>query len=87
MAIVSVETWGRTKSARETYIKQHNINYEFLSGERKVIDQLLKDYQAGSNVPQFYIIGKDRTILKSFKGYALEKSDEMIEDEIKKGLK
>ena len=87
LAIVSVETWGRRKSARETYIKQHNINYEFLSGERKVIDQLLNDYQAGSSVPQFYVIGKDRTILKCFKGYSLETSDKMIEEEIKEGLK
>ena len=86
LAIVSVETWGAKKSSCEAYIKHHDINYDFLSGERKVIVQLLKDYQAGSSVPQFYIIGKDRTILKSFKGYASEESDEMIEDEIKKGL-
>lgn len=87
LAIVSVETWGRTKSSREAYVKQHAINYDFLSGEKKVINQLIKDYQAGGGVPQFYVISKDRTILKSFRGYTLEKSDKMIEDEIKKGLK
>ena len=87
LAIVAVETWGRTKSSREAYMKHHDINYDFLSGERKVINQLIKDYQAAGGVPQFYVIGKDRTILKSFKGYALEKSDQLIEEEIKKALK
>ena len=87
LGIVSVETWGAKKSSREAYIKHHDINYDFLSGERKSIKQLLNDYQGGSVVPQFYIIGKDRTILKSFKGYALETSDKMIEEEIKEGLK
>ena len=87
LAIVAVETWGKTKPSCEAYVKHHDINYDFLTGERKVINQVVRDYHADGGVPQFYIIGKDRTILKCFKGYALEKSDRMIENEIKKGLK
>ena len=87
LAIVAVETWGKTKSSREAYVAHHDINYDFLGGEKKVINQLIKDYQTDSAVPQFFVIGKDRTILKCFKGYTLEKSDKMIEKEIKEGLK
>ena len=50
------------------------------------IEKLINDYQAGSSVPQFYLIGKDRKILKKFQGYAEKISDKEIEEEIKKNL-
>ncbi len=86
LEIVAVETWGRQKSSCEAYIKKHDINYRFLTADKETVAELIKDYQAGSGVPQFYIIDKDRIIQKKLKGYTVKNSDKEIEDEIKRLL-
>lgn len=86
LEIIAVETWVKRKSSSENYIRKNDIKYKFLTADKESIEKLIYDYQAGSSVPQFYLIGKDRKILKKFQGYAEKISDKEIEDEIKKSL-
>ncbi len=86
LEIIAVETWIKRKSSSENYIRKNDIKYKFLTADKESIEKLIYDYQAGSSVPQFYLIGKDKKILKKFQGYAEKISDKEIEDEIKKNL-
>ena len=83
---LAVETWGRSKSSCEAYVKNHGIEYSFLTADKETIAKLINDYQAGSGVPQFYLIGKDRTIIAKFQGYAEKTTDTEIEKKIKANL-
>ena len=83
---VSIPFLIKRKSSSENYIRKNDIKYKFLTADKESIEKLINDYQAGSSVPQFYLIGKDRKILKKFQGYAEKISDKEIEDEIKKNL-
>jgi len=75
LEVLAVETWGRSKSSCEAYVKNQGIEYSFLTADKNTIAKLINDYQAGSGVPQFYLIGKDRTIIAKFQGYAEKTTD------------
>lgn len=86
LEVLAVETWGRSKSSCEAYVKNQGIEYSFLTADKETIAKLINDYQAGSGVPQFYLIGKDRTIIAKFQGYAEKTTDTEIEKKIKANL-
>ena len=86
LEVLAVETWGRSKSSCEAYVKNQGIEYSFLTADKDTIAKLINDYQAGSGVPQFYLIGKDRTIIAKFQGYAEKTTDAEIEKKIKANL-
>lgn len=86
LEVLAVETWGRSKSSCEAYVKNQGIEYSFLTADKETIAKLINDYQAGSGVPQFYLIGKDRTIIAKFQGYAEKTTDAEIEKKIKANL-
>lgn len=86
LEVLAVETWGRSKSSCEVYVKNQGIEYGFLTADKDTIAKLINDYQAGNGVPQFYLIGKDRTIIAKFQGYAEKTTDEEIEKKIKANL-
>ena len=86
LEVLTVETWGRSKSSCEAYVKNQGIEYSFLTADKDTIAKLINDYQAGSGVPQFYLIGKDRTIIAKFQGYAEKTTDAEIEKKIKANL-
>lgn len=86
LEVLAVETWGRSKSSCEAYVKNQGIEYSFLTADKEAIAKLINDYQAGSGVPQFYLIGKDRTIIAKFQGYAEKTTDTEIEKKIKANL-
>lgn len=86
LEIIAVETWIKRKSSSENYIRKNGIKYKFLTADDETIEKLINDYQAGSAVPQFYLIGKDRKILKKTQGYSEKTNDKEIENEIQKHL-
>lgn len=86
LEVLAVETWRRSKSSCEAYVKNQGIEYSFLTADKDTIAKLINDYQAGSGVPQFYLIGKDRTIIAKFQGYAEKATDAEIEKKIKANL-
>ena len=86
LEVLAVETWGRSKSSCEAYVKNQGIEYSFLTADKDTIAKLINDYQAGSGVPQFYLIGKDRTIIAKLQGYAEKTTDTEIEKKIKANL-
>ena len=86
LEILAIETWGKTKSSCENYIRNHQITYRFLSGDKETIAKLINDYQAGGVVPQFFIIGKNRTITKLFQGYNENITGKELEKEIRRNL-
>ena len=82
LEVLAVER-GKSKSSCEAYVKNQGIEYSFLTADKETIAKLINDYQAGSGVPQFYLIGKDRTIIAKFQGYAEKTTDTEIEKEDK----
>lgn len=86
LEVLAVETWGRPKSSCEAYVRNQGIAYNFLTADKDTIAKLINDYQAGGGVPQFYLIGKDRTIIAKFQGYAEKTTDTEIEKKIKVNL-
>lgn len=86
LEVLAVETWGRSKSSCEAYVKNQGIEYSFLTADKETIAKLINDYQASNGVPQFYLIGKDRTIIAKFQGYAEKTTDTEIEKKIKANL-
>lgn len=87
LAVIAIETWGRSTDACKAYINHNDIRYQFLQGEKKQIETLLQNYQAMDGVPCFFVIGPDRRIKKICHGYAEEKTDQLLNAAIAAELK
>lgn len=77
---------GKVEVVLRSLCENQGIEYSFLTADKETIAKLINDYQAGSGVPQFYLIGKDRTIIAKFQGYAEKTTDAELEKKIKANL-
>ncbi|NLA24943.1 MAG: TlpA family protein disulfide reductase, partial [Bacteroidales bacterium] len=58
--LIAIETWIKKTHSLQNYSKRYGFDYSILCGT----DELIKDYQTGSGVPQFFILDK-KHIIKS----------------------
>ena len=58
----------------QNYAKRKELNYMFLDGDDKVIE----DYRTGGAAPYFFILDKERIIRKVIRGYGMGKTDKEI---------
>ena len=66
----------------QNYAKRKELNYMFLDGDDKVIE----DYRTGGAAPYFFILDKERIIRKVIRGYGMGKTDKEITEAIEELL-
>lgn len=79
--LVAIESWSRMHSL-QNYAKRKELNYMFLDGDDKVIE----DYRTGGAAPYFFILDKERIIRKVIRGYGMGKTDKEITEAIEELL-
>ena len=79
--MVAIESWSRMHSL-QNYAKRKELNYMFLDGDDKVIE----DYRMGGAAPYFFILDKERIIRKVIRGYGMGKTDKEITEAIEELL-
>ncbi len=79
--LVAIESWSRMHSL-QNYAKRKELNYMFLDGDDKVIE----DYRTGGAAPYFFILDKERIIRKVIRGYGMGKTDKEITETIEELL-
>ena len=78
----SKEYASRKYKENEKGIHSGRLNYMFLDGDDKVIE----DYRTGGAAPYFFILDKERIIRKVIRGYGMGKTDKEITEAIEELL-